>query len=146
MHVYMLIFLYMYKSVYACIYVCKCRIYIKFADEFNPSRQVFLCVYMCSYLCTCTNVCLHVYMYVKIGYISNLLMTSILRARYFYVCICVYICENRIYIKFADDFNSSRQLCVYTCIYESCHTNERGISHMRMSHVTHMNESCHTYE
>jgi len=29
---------------------------------------------------------------------------------------------------------------------ESCHTYEWVMSQMRMSHVTHMNESCHTYE
>ena len=29
---------------------------------------------------------------------------------------------------------------------ESCHTYEWVMSHMWMSHVTHMNESCHTYE
>jgi len=29
---------------------------------------------------------------------------------------------------------------------ESCHTYEWVMSHIWMSHVTHMNESCHTYE
>ena len=29
---------------------------------------------------------------------------------------------------------------------ESCHTYEWVMSHIRMSHVIHMNESCHTYE
>jgi len=29
---------------------------------------------------------------------------------------------------------------------ESCHTYEWVMSHLWMSHVTHMNESCHTYE
>jgi len=34
-----------------------------------------------------------------------------------------------------------------TCrVIESCHTYEWVMSHIRMSHVTHMNESCHTYE
>jgi len=28
----------------------------------------------------------------------------------------------------------------------SCHTHESGMSHIRMSHVTHMNESCHMYQ
>ena len=31
-----------------------------------------------------------------------------------------------------------------THLYESCHTYERVLSHIWMSHVTHMNESCHT--
>ena len=31
-------------------------------------------------------------------------------------------------------------------INESCHTYEWVMSHIWMSHVTHMNESCHTYE
>ena len=33
-----------------------------------------------------------------------------------------------------------------THMNESCHTYERVMSHIWTSHVTHMNESCHTYE
>jgi len=33
-----------------------------------------------------------------------------------------------------------------THMHESCHTYELVMSHIWMSHVTHMNESCHTYE
>jgi len=33
-----------------------------------------------------------------------------------------------------------------THIDESCHTHERVMSHIWTSHVTRMNESCHTYE
>jgi len=33
-----------------------------------------------------------------------------------------------------------------THMNESCHTYEWVMSHIWMSHVTHMNESCHTYE
>ena len=33
-----------------------------------------------------------------------------------------------------------------THMIESCHTYEWVMSHIWMSHVTHMNESCHTYE
>jgi len=33
-----------------------------------------------------------------------------------------------------------------THMNESCHTYERAMSHIWTSHVTHMNESCHTYE
>jgi len=33
-----------------------------------------------------------------------------------------------------------------THMNESCHTYEWVMSHIRMSHVTHMNESCHAYE
>jgi len=34
----------------------------------------------------------------------------------------------------------------FTHMNESCHTYEWVMSHIWMSHVTHMNESCHTYE
>ena len=33
-----------------------------------------------------------------------------------------------------------------THMNESYHTYERGMLHVGMSHVTHMSESCHTYE
>jgi len=33
-----------------------------------------------------------------------------------------------------------------THINESCHTYQWVMSHISMSHVTHINESCHTYE
>jgi len=33
-----------------------------------------------------------------------------------------------------------------THVNDSCHTYEWVMSHMWMSHVTHVNESCHTYE
>jgi len=33
-----------------------------------------------------------------------------------------------------------------THMNDSCHTYERVMSHIWTSHVTHMNESCHTYE
>jgi len=33
-----------------------------------------------------------------------------------------------------------------THMNESCHTSEWVMSHIWMSHVTHLNESCHTYE
>ena len=33
-----------------------------------------------------------------------------------------------------------------THMIQSCHTDKRVLSHTWMSHVTHMNESCHTYE
>ena len=33
-----------------------------------------------------------------------------------------------------------------THMNKSCHTHEHVMSHIWMSHVTHMNESCHTYE
>ena len=82
---------------------------VKFADEFNPSRQVFLCVYICSYLYTFIHVYIHVYIYVKIGYISNLLMSSTLRARHVYT---------HMYTSNVTHMN------------KTCHTYERDVSHI----------------
>ena len=35
---------------------------------------------------------------------------------------------------------------IYTCMNASCHTYECITSHIWMSHVTHIDESCHAYE
>ena len=51
-----------------------------------------------------------------------------------------------IMIFFIDECLDVWQLRHVTHINESCHTYESVMSHISMSHVTHMNESCHTYQ
>ena len=112
---------------------------------------IYTCVYIYIYLCMCMYVCIYMYKHVYI-YI------------YVYMCVCIYIYINicvcmYIYIRICTylraDFKES--LCIWMSrIYIICvshvYTSYAWVmstwlmSNIWMSHVTHINESYHTYE
>jgi len=54
--------------------------------------------------------------------------------------------RSRFWISLGTTLVSHISMCHVTHINESCQTYEWVMSHIWMSHVTHMNESCHTYQ
>ena len=60
-------------------------------------------------------------------------------------CLKVNLCKNKNIFTLITPLLCERWL-VEAAQNESCHTYEWVMSHVWMSHVTHMNESCHTYE
>jgi len=50
------------------------------------------------------------------------------------------------YVQLPDTKLCDKRASLRVVLDESCHTHEWVMSHIWMSHVTHMNESCHTYE
>ena len=69
------------------------------------------------------------------------------------VCVCVCVWEGGmggLWCVCCNVNQSASTMSQITHINESCHTYERVMSHIRMGHVTRMNElrhgSCHTYE
>ena len=78
---------------------------------------------------------------------------------YIYICVCVCVCIYIVYTwretglyhlphippsKRAKSY--LRMSRVTTILNESCHPHEQVVSHIWMSHVTHMNKSCYAYE
>jgi len=144
---------YEYECVYAyicvCIYVYMCvytrawhdscvwwNVHLHCFFDWGRLWQVCLCVYknICVYLCVglymCVHICMHVCVYMCVTWLMRMVKcSSTLRSwvriyvTYIFMCIQEYV-------------------CIGVCI---CHTHEWVTSHIRMSHVTHMNESRHTY-
>ena len=54
------------------------------------------------------------------------------------VCVCLWVCVSHMCMIHVTRLG--------THMYESCHTYECVMSHVRTNHVIHINESCHTYE
>jgi len=120
-------YVYVYLHVYIYVYIWLIHM-CRGSDLWARSSVGFYCknlyiylrlyVYVHIYVFTCTRICICMF-------------TSVCIYIYMYVCKHVY------------------DIWMYKCISIVCRvlrliSRERVMSHIRMSHVTHMNESCHT--
>ena len=109
---------------------------------------------------TCEGVMSHIWMsHVIHDERRHFIYTYIYIYIYMCVCVCVYIYIYLVYTwretglyhlphippsKRAKSY--LRMSRVTTILNESCHPHEQVVSHIWMSHVTHMNKSCYAYE
>ena len=113
-HMYISMFVCMYVRLYVCICLCK---YVLCKWE---RVAKYVCTYDCVYVCTC--VCIYVCMYVS-WYVCRReppdTYVRMFMCIYVRVCVCTCVCM---------------YLCIYVCRREP----------PQKSHVTQMNEQCHT--
>ena len=141
-----------------CVYICACAcalflcrtpVCANFANSYI--LHIYLCVYMHMYTYMCvwfgstlffwpTPVFMH---FVNVRICSIHIYTCLYIYVYIYICVCV-----RAWVRFkifCKDVNIYYAVFMHIWMSHVTHMNKSCHTYIWMSHVTHINESCHTY-
>jgi len=97
----------------------------------NIYAHIYIYIHICIYVYVCVYICIYLWMYCHICiYIHTYVYMNM--SVYIYVYVCIYLYT---------------YICICICMYISIYLNICSESrHIWMSHITHVNESRHTYK